>query len=160
MKETTRSILIDPIAKTITNIELSCVDENEQIHKIIGCDYCCQVYLGDRVSMSVNDEGLLHIPRETRPPYNVMQDFFVIHTGDMARNLIAGRGILWAYNAEGETIDLPDRIQPEVIAEVIKFVPAERRNVAADLCHRILTEGETNYAKIVNQALALCRNRK
>jgi hypothetical protein len=110
--------------------------------------------------MSVNDEGLLHIPREAQPPYNVMQDFFVIHTGDMARNLIAGRGILWAYNAEGETIDLPDRIQPEVIAEVIKFVPAERRNVAADLCHRILTEGETNYAKIVNQALALCRNRK
>jgi hypothetical protein len=46
MKDTTRSILIDPIAKNITNIELSCVDENEQIHKIIGCDYCCQVYLG------------------------------------------------------------------------------------------------------------------
>jgi len=158
MKDTTRSILIDPIAKTITNIELSCVNENDQTHKIIGCDYCCQVYFGDRVSMSVDDEGMLHIPREPHPPYDVTQGFFVIHTGDMARNLIAGRGILWAYNAEGETIDLPDWIQPGVIAEVIKFVPAGQRNVAADLCQRILTEGEANYAKIVNQALALCRN--
>jgi len=158
MKDTTRRILIDPIANTITNIDVSCVNASEQIHRIIDCDYCCQVDFGSHVFLTVDDEGMLYIPRETQLPYNIMQGFFVIHTGDMARKLIAGRGILWAYNAEGETIDLPDWFQPEEIAEVIKFVPAEQRNVAADLCQRILTEGETNYAMIVNQALALCRN--
>ena len=158
MKDTTRRILIDPIANAITNIDVSCVNASEQIHKIIGCEFCCQVDFGGRVFLTVDDEGMLYIPRETHPPYDIVQGFFVIHTGDMARNLIAGRGILWAYNAEGETIDLPDGIQPGAIAEVIKFVPAERRNVAADLCQRILTEGGINKAEILNQALALCRN--
>lgn len=169
MKKTTRSILVDPIANTITDIEIP-RGKNDYIHEVIRCARCSQVYFGDNMNLSVDDAGLIDIPRETEPPFNVRQGFFVIHVDGQARNLIAGRGILWAYDHEGITVDLPSRITPAFIAKFIKFVRPDQRNAAAGLCREIMAGGKSEgnvthlgaplkqYLEIVNRALALCRN--
>ena len=168
MKSTTRSILVDPISNTITEIEIP-RDKVDFIHEVIGCERCSQVYFGNKMNLSVDDVGLINIPREPLPPFNVRQGFFVIHADGQARNLIAGKGILWAYDHEGITVDLPPWITPAFIAKFIKFVPLDQRNAAAGLCREIMAGGESEgivihlgaprkrYIEIVKRALGLCR---
>ena len=163
----TRSLLIDPVAKTITEVMMPCAGAGEFIHHFIGCESCDQVDFGSGVMLSIDDEGLYHIARESEPPHNVTQGFFVTHSNGAPRNLISGKGVLWAYDAEGVTVDLPASVTPALIRQHVKFVADHHRNAAADLCHEILSRAgiavgpeqiqihQRRYADIVRRAMAL-----
>ena len=165
--QSTRSILIDPIAKAVTEIMVPRIGANYHIHKLIGCDCCDHIDFGSGVMLSVDDECLSHITREAELPHNVTQGFFVIHLNGAPRNLIAGKGVLWAYDAQGETIDLPAWVTPTLIQQHVKFVADHHRNAAADLCEEILAHAgialgqeqiqlhQRRYADIVRRAMAL-----
>jgi len=166
-KHTTRSLLIDSIAKTINEINVPLSDADNHIHKLIGCESCCRINLGSRVILTIDDEGLYRINREPEPPHDVTQGFFVIHAHGVPRHLISGKGVLWAYNAEGETIDLPAGVTPALIRQHIAFVADHHRNAAAELCEEILSQAgiafgpeqirlhQRRYADIVRRAMAL-----
>jgi hypothetical protein len=170
MKDTTRCILIDPIAKTITDYYLPESGGNKCIYKAIGCDCFDHLELGEGLQLFMDDNGLISIPRETTPPYNVTQGFFVIHDGLTARHLIAGKGLVSAYDSDGVTVDLPLWVDPQRIAQIIKFVPNDQRNAVAGLGKKILADAglvfskadwdarTARHAALVKQALALCRN--
>jgi len=166
-KHTTRSLLIDPVAKTVTEIMVPRNDANNHIHKLIGCESCDQVDFGCGVMLSIDDEGLYRITREPESPHNVTQGFFVILSKGVPTRLISGKGVLWAYNAKGETIDLPVWVTPALIQQLVKFVANHHRNAAADLCHEILSQAgvacgweqiqlhQRRYADIVRRAMEL-----
>jgi hypothetical protein len=153
----TRSILIDPLAKTVTEIMLPRAGDIDFIHKLIGCKGCDRVDFGNRVMLSIDDFGLS----------NVTQGFFVIHVKGVPRHFISGKGVLWAYNAEGETVDLPAGVTSAFIRQHIAFVADHHRNAAADLCAETLTRAgitgnpaefatqKQRYNEIVRRAMAL-----
>ncbi len=164
---TTRSILIDPVAKTITEIMVPLIGANTHFHKIIGCESSDQVDFGSGVMLSIDDDGLSRITRDTKTPRQVTQGFFVTHANGVPRHLIAGKGILWTYDSEGETVDLPPWVTPALIQQHVAFVADHHRNAAADLCQEILSQAgvafgpeqiqihQRRYADIVRRALAL-----
>ena len=164
---TTRSLLIDPVAKTITEINVPLINANTHFHNIIGCESCAQVDFGSGVMLSIDDEGLSHITRVAEPPHNVTQGFFVTHANGVPHRLISGKGILWTYDSEGETIDLPAWVTPTLIRQHVAFVADNHRNAAAALCEEILSKAgitaipaefpiqQQRYADIVRRALAL-----
>jgi len=166
-KPTTRSLLIDPVAKNVTEIMVPRIDANNHIHKLIGCDYCDQVAFGCGVMLSVDDNGLSRISRKTQSPHDVTQGFFVTHDNGEPRHIIAGKGILWTYDSEGETVDLPAWVTPTLIRQHVAFVADHHRNAAADLCAEILSQAgiaagpeqilihQRRYADIVRRAMAL-----
>jgi hypothetical protein len=166
-KHTTRSLLIDPVAKTVTGIMVPLNNANTNFHNIIGCDSCDQVAFGCGIMLSVDDKGLSRISRDPRPPRQVTQGFFVTHDNGVPRQLIAGKGILWTYDSEGETIDLPAWVTPSLIRQHVAFVADRHRNAAADLCEEILSQAgiaadpeqiqihQRRYADIVRRAMAL-----
>jgi len=166
-KHTTRSLFIDSIAKTVTEIMVPRNDANNHIHKLIGCESCDHVDFGCSVMLSIDDEGLYHITREPESPHNVTQGFFVILSNGVPTRLISGKGVLWAYNAKGETIDLPVWVTPALIQQLVKFVADHHRNAAADLCSEILSQAgiafgreqiqihQRRYADIVRRAMEL-----
>jgi hypothetical protein len=165
-KHTTRSLLIDPVAKTVTEIMVPLCGNNH-IHKLIGCESCDQIDFGSGVMLSIDDEGLYHIPRQPEPPHAVIQGFFVTHVNGMPRNFVSGKGVLWAYDAEGVTVDLPAWVTPALIRQHVAFVADRHRNTAADLCGEILSQAgiafgptqiqthQRRYAEIVCRAMAL-----
>ena len=117
--------------------------------------------------MAIDDEGLYNITRETEPPYNVTLGFFVtLFNGEPGR-FISGKGVLWAYNDEGETVDLAVWITPELVRQHAAFVADHHRNAAANLCEGILSKAgiafgpeqirlhQRRYADIVRRAMAL-----
>ena len=75
-----------------------------------------------------------------------------------------------AYDSDGVTVDLPLWVDPQRIAQIIKFVPNDQRNAVAGLGKKILADAglvltkadwdarTARHAALVNQALALCRN--
>jgi hypothetical protein len=156
-KPTTRSLLIDPVAKSVTEIMVPRIDANNHIHKLIGCKGCDRVDFGNRVMLSIDDFGLS----------NVTQGFFVIHVNGVPRHFISGKGVLWAYNAEGETVDLPAGVTPALIRQHVAFVADHHRTAAADLCAETLTRAgitgnpaefstqKQRYNEIVRRAMAL-----
>jgi hypothetical protein len=164
---TTRSILIDPNAKTITEVMVPVIGANTHFHKLIGCNSCDQVDFGSGVMLSIDDDGLSRIARDAKPPHNVIQGFFVTHANGVPRQLIAGKGILWTYDAEGETVDLPAWVTPALIRQHVAFVADHHRNAAAGLCQEILSQAgvafgleqiqlhQRRYAAIVRRAMAL-----
>ena len=166
-KYTTRSLLIDSTAKTVTEIMVPRNDANNHIHKLIGCESCDRVAFGCGVMLSVDDNGLSRISRKAEPPHDVTQGFFVTHDNGVPRQLIAGKGILWTYNSEGETIDLPAWVTTTLIQQHVAFVADHHRNAAANLCEEILSRAgisadpeqiqlhQRRYADIVRRALAL-----
>ena len=166
-KHTTRSLLIDPVAKTVTEIMVPLINANTHFHNIIGCDSCDQVAFGCGVMLSVDDKGLSRISRDPRPPHDITQGFFVTHDNGVPRQLIAGKGILWTYDSEGETVDLPAWVTPALIRQHVAFVADHHRNTAADLCGEILFRAriaadpeqiqiyQRRYAEIIRRALEL-----
>lgn len=168
-KHTTRSLLIDPVAKTVTEIIVPRNDANNHIHKLIGCDSCDQVDFGSGVMLSIDDDGLSRITRDPRQPRQVTQGFFVTHANGVPRHLIASKGILWTYDSEGETVDLPAWVTPALIRQHVSFVADHHRNAAAALCEEILSQAgiafgptqiqthQRRYADIVRRALELTK---
>lgn len=166
-KHTTRSLLIDPVAKTITEIMVPRFGAHTHFHTLIGCDCCDRVDFGSGVMLSVDDDGLSRITREAEPPHNVTQGFFVTHAHGVPRHLIAGKGILWAYDSAGVTADLPTWVTPALIRKHVAFVADHHRNAAAELCEEILSHAgiaadpeqirihQRRYADIVRRALVL-----
>lgn len=162
-----RSLLIDSINQTITEIEVPKANEAWHIHNLIYCECFSEVKLGSGISLLVDDEGLYRIKRQANPPHDVSQGFFVTHSQGVPRHLIAGKGLISAYNSKGETIDLPAWVTPTLIQRHIKFVADEHRNAAAELCAEILArvgvtanpaefeEHDRRYAEIVRRAMAL-----
>ena len=165
--ETNRSLLIDPTTKTITEIRVPVVGANTHLHKLIGCDSCDFVDFGQGVMLAVDDDGLSRTARDLKPSHNASQGFFVTHANGVPRHLIAGKGILWTYDSEGETVDLPAWVTPALIRQHVAFVADHHRNAAADLCQEILSQAgiaadpeqiqihQRRYADIVRRALVL-----
>ena len=143
------------------------INANTHFHELIGCDSCDQVDFGSGVLLSVDDDGLSRISREAEPPHDVTQGFYVTHANGVPRQLIASKGILWTYDSEGETIDLPAWVTPALIRQHVAFVADCHRNAAADLCEEILSQAgiaagpeqiqihQRRYADIVRRAMAL-----
>lgn len=164
---TNRSLLIDPVAKNITEIMVPLIDANTHFHNIIGCQSCDQINFGCGVMLSIDDDGLSRISRKAQPAHDVTQGLFVTHDNGLPRHLIAGKGILWTYDSEGETVDLPAWVTPALIRQHVAFVADHHRNAAADLCQEILSQAgiaadpeqiqihQRRYADIVRRALAL-----
>lgn len=137
-----RTILIDPTKRTITNHELPEPHELEHLYSAMdahGVDVIC---LGKislfSIDLWVDDEGLMNIPCEAEPPYNVTQGFFVLHNNGNPQNLVAGKALVAASDGEGDTIGLPDIITPEEIAAAIAFIPDHKRNEAAEIAEDII----------------------
>jgi hypothetical protein len=163
----TRSLLIDPVAKTITEVMLPQAVAGEFIHHLIGCESCDQVDFGSGVMMSIDDDGLSRITRAAEPPHNVTQGFFATHTNGVPHSLISGKGVLWAYDAKGVTVDLPAWVTPALIRQHVAFVADHHRNAAAELCKEILSRAgiavgpeqiqihQRRYADIVRRVMAL-----
>ena len=83
-----RAILIDPVERTITEVEH---DGNyKSIYPQLGCDLFTCVYLENDDAMFVDDEGLL----------KGGQHFFKLNTYPQP---LAGRGLILGCDADGET---------------------------------------------------------
>jgi len=111
---------------------------------------------------------MLHIPRELAPPHNVTGGFFVVHNLSVACALCAGKGVVIMRSPRGEPFALPPEVTIEVMSQIIKFVPNDQRNAAADLCNELVADccevkSKAHYeelvareADIVKRAMALC----
>lgn len=106
-----KGILIDPAAKTVTDIE---VETWEAVKEIIGCKWLEGVTIAridhHAEQILVNEEGLL--VDEPGP-------FFQI--GD--NTPIAGKGVVLGVNQEGETVST--RLRAELVAPRISFPDVE-----------------------------------
>jgi hypothetical protein len=163
----TRSLLIDSIAKTVTEIMVPRGGDIDYIHKLIGCEGCDHVKFGSGIMLAIDDYGLIHIARKAEPPHDVTQGFFVTHVNGTPRHFIAGKAVLWAYDEEGLTVDLPGWVTPALIRQHVAFVADQHRNAAAELCREILTRAgitanpaeyatqEQRYNEIIRRAMAL-----
>jgi Domain of unknown function (DUF3846) len=84
-----RAILIDPVERTITEVEH---DGNyKSIYPQLGCDLFTCVYLENDDAIFVDDEGLL----------KGGQHFFKVNTYPQP---LAGRGLILGCDADGETV--------------------------------------------------------
>lgn len=85
-----RAILIDPEAKTITEVDY---DGNyKSIYKLIGCQTFTVVGINDNESIFVDDEGLLNNP-----------EFFFMWRG--YHQPLAGKGLILGVDDEGESVE-------------------------------------------------------
>lgn len=106
-----RGILIDPVAKTITEVTLN--GDYKEIHKQIGADCFDAVYVdrrpdGSTEAIFVDDEGL----------YREGQEFFLWR--GYAQPL-AGRGLILGANEEGDTVST--RLSLDQVKNKVSFVP-------------------------------------
>lgn len=161
-------MLIDPNSKSITSIELPEKQTLDHIRRLLGSKWLGPVNLGYGVTIFVDDCGMLHIPREVAPPHNVTAGFFVVHNLSVACALCAGKGVVIMRSPRGELLALPSEVTIEVMSQIIKFVPKDQRNSAADLCKELVADccevkSKAHYAElmareanIVKRAMALC----
>ncbi len=162
-----RTILIDPLKHTITRHELPEPHELEHLYSAMsvhGVDVIC---LGEvpplAIDLWVDDEGLMIIPRDHEKPHHVTQGFFVLHNNGRPYNLVAGKALVAASNAAGDTVGLPDVVTPERLAASVAFIPDDKRDVAANIAEAILNlcgcvESEAELAAIrVSNTVLLSR---
>lgn len=87
-----RAILIDAIAKTVTEVEME-GESYKEIHRLIGCEcFTMAVQLENKDAILVDDEGLLKDP----------QHFFYVD--GWYPMPLAGKGIIVGSDEEGETV--------------------------------------------------------
>jgi hypothetical protein len=121
-----RAILIDPKAKTITEVEYTGDYKNINEHieaelfTVVGIDHYENE---DRESLFVDDEGL----------YKEDQYFFLWNGYDQP---LAGKGLILGYNAEGESI--ATSLGLDYVTSMVKFIDVE-------LSHFEDVSGTTNW---------------
>jgi len=119
----TKAILIDVVAKTITEVEKG--EGIQSIYDHLKCDTFDVVGLGGGVDCYVDDEGLLKTPYiDDEGIKHNMNGFTFKGMG----NVLMGNGLILGHNEEGESIDSPVNI--EQVKEIVTFVeydnPANR----------------------------------
>lgn len=101
MSKKIRAVLIDPVARTVTDIEIE--KGLSFLYKAIGCRTVTRVELDDQNDLWLDDDGLLHTPQP---------DKFTI--GRYPQPL-AGVGLVCGYDGEGNTISTrldADKVRP------------------------------------------------
>jgi hypothetical protein len=160
-----RTILIDPLARTIQNLTLPDAHTLDDLYTALGCNSVDCIHLDPEVDLWMDDEGLMVLP--TGPDGNVTQGFFVLHdrTG-RPHNLVAGKALLTG-SCNQETVGLPTWLTPDQIEHIIKWVPDDRRNEAARIAGAIVGQNTVirdqadldkiriHYAVLMRSALAL-----
>jgi len=99
-----RGFLIDPEAKTITEVDHN--GDYKQIYEFIGVDCFTVVQMDDVNCVYVDDEGLLNNPRY----------FFTIQGYHQP---LAGKGLVLGVDEEGETIGT--NLELEDLQKIIRF---------------------------------------
>lgn len=121
-----RAILIDPEAKTITEVEYT--GDYKNIYEHIGADCFTAVGIDhyeneDRETIFVDDEGLYREP----------QYFFIWQGYDQP---LAGKGLILGTNAEGESVATSYGL--DYVKSMVRFVDVE-------LSHFEEVSGTTNW---------------
>jgi len=159
-----KTILIDPVAQTLTDHEIDGETLSlQQMYEALKCDDVQAINLGTtgplKIDLWVNGEGM-DINETTR--------YFVLHTDDKPHNLIAGRGLIAASNRSLDSVGLPGHVTAARMEPCIKFVPESQSGAAADLAEQLLdlttvvgSQEEMDAlmvksAAILKQAMMLC----
>ena len=104
-----RAILIDPITKTVAEVNY---DGNyKSIYSLIGCDCYTVVNFGYGVTLFVDDEGLLTYPN----PHG----YFRLNGYNAT---LASKGLLLSTNAEGESVALTSLVTVESVQRALEWV--------------------------------------
>jgi hypothetical protein len=101
-----RALLIDPVARTITEIDVG--DADGELYTALGCDWIDRVSLGGGVDLWIDDEGRLAYPN----PLGYFKVSGVI---------FCGRGVLLGVRGP-ESVALSPLITPEAVAGVVEWL--------------------------------------
>ena len=108
-----KSYLIDPIAKTVTQVEHN--GDYREIYKFIGADYFDVARLPNRDGIFVDDEGLLRNEPEL-PAFSV---------GHLYGGVLVGKGLVLGCNERGETVE--PKISFEALRDAVIFATLRRK---------------------------------
>ena len=108
-----KALLIDVEAKQLREVELKATEsgraQTDEMHKLIGCEMFEHVKLSDKLSLWVDEEGLLKDRTKG----------FLLCT---SRQPIMGNGLLTGMDASGEITDVPCHCTPDRIEIAISFI--------------------------------------
>jgi hypothetical protein len=127
-----RTILIDPVANTVTEHALPDSTEGnlQSFYDVLNCDLVECITLGDGVDLWLDEEGALKEAPD--------RGYFVVHNMGRGHRLLAGRGLVVGHDGEGNSASLPDYITVDLIKRSILFYQADEQETALSLMDEVM----------------------